>query len=514
MMQSRVSLREVDESIGGQSLNPGLVSSFEAAYAEFRQVAEHQGQESEQRLTEVVRLLEVSESNLEELRGQGWFKRAWRTVTGKNRNLARANEQNLLMVQKGAVYFLQRLAENNEVLMRSVHQALIRVEDLQIDNLRLKGYLVRLGRKFAERISDLEMRVATVETTLQEGGMQNRLGTAAVVVANVLIVVAVFLLLALDSDAAWVRGTAIGMLVAAFVCFGAAFWLRNATRRGSGSVGNHALQKNPAAVGSGRLARENRRLQRKVQSLLGQGLMNRAEESGEPILMPILGRLVALNEALGERDEDEEFDAEERVAILETMIETDYNVEQEMAGACAEAGRKCRDNLEEVATGIAESYLDNTEMFDLQVQEELPDARDLERKLLSALRPLLSQTKAVEKGMEELRVNFPRYRDLVTESDLFSFGKAFVKGILIIPAIVDDEEEFLSDFQTHIGVALERIERLQEIVVEETEDLLRSTFESYIVAGVGAMTPMLEAFTDQEISLAALRDDLELAMDS
>src|SRR3989338_8802577 len=89
-------------------------------------------------------LLSVSESNLDEVSKQAWFKRVWDTEWGSNKQRERINAINLCKAQKCAGIFLIQLGRQNELLMKSIYAIATQARVNSIRNIKLQAYISEL----------------------------------------------------------------------------------------------------------------------------------------------------------------------------------------------------------------------------------------------------------------------------------------------------------------------------------------------------------------------------------
>ena len=503
-----VRFREVDSALGGAPVDEALASSFEAACSEFSSLAQSRTGESQEQLEEIAKLLSVSEKNLEEVKNQKWFQRAWRTVSGHNRKLRNVNEQNMLRVQKGAVYFLQNLAESNQVLMKSVHQALKRVEALQVDNVRLKGYLVRLGKKFSDRMSHVEERLETVEQVVSVGQAGRGVDVRALVVANLSLFLSVVLLL-VAGDSSAIRIVAGVLLFASVAGFALSFRAHLA----------HFVRRPLTVAATGNDERRMRRVRRKNSELLPKikrvltiGILNGCSDSIAQLGEPLGDRIAPALELLGNLEE-EELDAEEYASVIETILSTTFSIGSEVEALCAEAAATCDERLDGMATAIAEQYLDNTLLYDVQSRTDREGSHVLEQRLAGVFRPVVTKAKSLNKAVRQLRPDFPRFRKYLTESVASAVGRNIIKGLLIIPVLIDDEVEFEEDFKRRWDSLVERIIGVLELQEESAMEQAHHAVEAHIESSVHRMAPLFEAFSDQGVSMKGLLTDLKEAVE-
>ncbi len=79
---------------------------------------------------DALSLLTISEQNLENIKKQEWYKRIWKTITGKNKALAKENQLNLFRVQKIAVYMMNLAISRDMILaeaIRDIHNKIVSI---------------------------------------------------------------------------------------------------------------------------------------------------------------------------------------------------------------------------------------------------------------------------------------------------------------------------------------------------------------------------------------------------
>lgn len=117
----------------------------------------------EQMALDASRLLSCVEGRLQDYSGQGFFKRCWFSLSGKNGSIERANHNDLLEMQKYAWRYINLLQEKNLLLAHSVITVKNNLLTLSIEQNDIKDEITRLANKIYDRFINLESRVGKIE---------------------------------------------------------------------------------------------------------------------------------------------------------------------------------------------------------------------------------------------------------------------------------------------------------------------------------------------------------------
>ena len=85
-------LIEIENNLGGKPLSPDFMKNFELEFNKFKDNFNPDTDESKKHLDDMVKLLSISEENLEKVKNQKWFQRVWFTIAGKNKKLEKINK--------------------------------------------------------------------------------------------------------------------------------------------------------------------------------------------------------------------------------------------------------------------------------------------------------------------------------------------------------------------------------------------------------------------------------------
>ena len=120
------------------------------------QHAKHNQAEAQQLALDASRLLAISSERFDEFKDKGFFKRCWYKISGKHGELLRANQADLIEMQKFSWYYLMKLQEQNLIEAQSIAVIRNNLQELQVTTLETRVAIVRLVEKFDHRIVKLE----------------------------------------------------------------------------------------------------------------------------------------------------------------------------------------------------------------------------------------------------------------------------------------------------------------------------------------------------------------------
>lgn len=149
---------------------------FELAQAEQEEIDRHLEQkikvtenskaEAERLALDATRLLSCTETRLDEYRDQGFFSRAWNAFTGKDKEIERANQQDLVEMQKYAWRYINLLSERDALLSHSLITVRNNLVTLQSSQAETRKQFINLAEKVQSRFLDLEDRTEQIETSV------------------------------------------------------------------------------------------------------------------------------------------------------------------------------------------------------------------------------------------------------------------------------------------------------------------------------------------------------------
>ena len=105
---------------------------------------------------EAAKVLSVTQERLKDYKDRGFFKRCWYAVSGKTSELARANQTDLIKMQKFAWMYLAKLQEQNLIQARAIAVIRNNLKELQGEIAELSDQISVIVDKFDARLTDLE----------------------------------------------------------------------------------------------------------------------------------------------------------------------------------------------------------------------------------------------------------------------------------------------------------------------------------------------------------------------
>ena len=105
---------------------------------------------------EAAKVLSVTQERLKDYKDRGFFKRCWYAVSGKTSELERANQADLIKMQKFAWSYLAKLQEQNLIQARAIAVIRNNLKELQGEIAELSDQISVIVDKFDARLTDLE----------------------------------------------------------------------------------------------------------------------------------------------------------------------------------------------------------------------------------------------------------------------------------------------------------------------------------------------------------------------
>lgn len=125
--------------------------------------AESRKLEAEQLALDATRLLSCTSDRLETYLNQGFFKRCWYSLCGKNEEVQRANQRDLVHMQQYAWRYINLLNERNVLLAHSMITVKNNLMTLSVAEEETRNEVKRMAEKVYERFIALEDRMKSIE---------------------------------------------------------------------------------------------------------------------------------------------------------------------------------------------------------------------------------------------------------------------------------------------------------------------------------------------------------------
>lgn len=167
-------------------------------------------------LAQIGRLLEVNESNFDQIKNKPWFKKAWMIVSGERGKLVEQNIANLGKVQVGVIKVLGKLLTDSAVIKNNVLDVFERLDTIETDSHQLKRFLLKFNKQNQERYESLRQKLRKTRTSVW-----------SIILATGFLVGAVLSLTALGGWQATLSATVCGIAAAVLVVHAASPFLKS-----------------------------------------------------------------------------------------------------------------------------------------------------------------------------------------------------------------------------------------------------------------------------------------------
>ncbi len=125
--------------------------------------ASQQGLETQQLALDATRLLSCTEDRLDEYKDKGFFKRCWSKLSGKTSALERANQNDLIEMQRIGWRYLNILQERDLMLAHSIIAVKNNLLTLAVKEEETRRAIIELAERIDLRFVALEDRVGRLE---------------------------------------------------------------------------------------------------------------------------------------------------------------------------------------------------------------------------------------------------------------------------------------------------------------------------------------------------------------
>ncbi len=488
----------IDKRIGGAPLSQDLIQTFQSAMSEFMATYDNDSPEMEKSLDDISKLLTVTADNYEKLMKEKWFQRAWFTVTGKNKKLMNINKHNLLLVQKGSLLFLQNLAKQNSMLMKSVHFALERVEKLGIQNLKIKDYLIQVIDKYDRTLGGIRDRLDTHENEISI--IKNTNSSLIQIIAGCfLLVIAVILLVSVNKSQITMGFSIVTGVLGLFSLV-------------SGILISH---KKRLAAFEDQVSNINNEVQLRNRNVLAEVSDNLSRflfraTLKDIIFLPVNPFIERYSNMLDLIDEfsNTKKDALCVANLWDKIYQIDPDLGKETINGISSYVSSFTDMANRVLSSIITNYLPDS--VGVQLRCEIDDGKQnrLFDNVAGAFKQYLEHFQYLRELKDSLVLRYPRYRRFLTEDPVLRGVKDFFKGFFIIPALLDDTDGFLESYNNDSDSYLQGWDSVSENLKSSLFPMLERYSELYAKECSNCFEPLLREFDVQNVELSMLNQEL------
>jgi hypothetical protein len=125
--------------------------------------SQKQAMEAQQLAFDATRILSCTEDRLKEYCNQGFFKRCWFKLSGKTDSLDRANQHDLITMQKTSWRYLQLLQERDLMLANSIITVKNNLLTLAVKEEETRKYITEMANIIYTRFISFEERIGKLE---------------------------------------------------------------------------------------------------------------------------------------------------------------------------------------------------------------------------------------------------------------------------------------------------------------------------------------------------------------
>ena len=505
-------LIEIENNLGGKPLSPDFMKNFELEFNKFKDNFNPDTDESKKHLDDMVKLLSISEENLEKVKNQKWFQRVWFTIAGKNKKLERINKINLLKVQKGSLYFLQKLANQSTLFMKSVNFALKRIDDIQIQNEKIKGYLFKIVDKYNERITNIEIVIDKHKKDIAEIKSKNIPNLGLFLASLFLIGSSITLLFVFERNwVIWIGSVLLFLL-------GILFLLGAFSKDDDKNTGIIDTSDNYT------IKLENERVKPELKKNLSEMIFNILENDYLyfPIL-PLIENYTKISDLLEPLSKESGMKTEELAEIINKTLQISPEFKQEIIVNCSKTADEYVNIINEVITDIVKSYLPKSIGIELKTHIDYSKRNATNKQILSIIEPYFENLGELELIRTELINDFPDYKKILTKKGWVEFIKGgavgFASAALLGPigwigamiwALFSDgnAEEIVENFANKFEGYMGKWESLLGIIKNSIHPFLQNVTKSFVSEAVHNMDIMFDEFSKQNNSLVNLNDEI------
>lgn len=138
------------------SIEQSLTENEQRRLIELTEEATRNKTHAQQLAIDAGKLLTATADRFEEYKNRGFFKRCWYAISGKQGELDRANQSDLISMQKFAYAYIEKLQEQNLVEAQAIAVIRNNLKELQVETGEIYDMISTIAKKFDARITRLE----------------------------------------------------------------------------------------------------------------------------------------------------------------------------------------------------------------------------------------------------------------------------------------------------------------------------------------------------------------------
>lgn len=498
-----VKFTEIEKGIEGKPLSNSEIQVFEKSYRNYIKDINSDQERMEETLEEMANLLTINQKNLEEVTSQSWFKRSWKTITGHNKNLEKINQGNLLKVQKGALYFLQNSAERNQATFEAVTFAIKRVDDLQIESAKLKGYLFQIIQKYNSRIKQIENKLDEHNEAIEQLKKEYSSVPFYFIAALFLIISIILFVLTESFYTKWVLS---GILL----IFSLILIISKVFKRSVSHLNTQMQNTEPFEDEITVLKKENLSLRILINNECQKFIEKFIDEDFAYSPFAEFGESYSeIEKTIEPISSDSTLDKNQITGIIYKTISIEICSFDRIRTLIHQNITEFVEAYSNFVVEIVKNYLPNSIGVEAFVNIDIQTQIHYELELNNAISPYHENLKSLISQRYDLLSRFSSFEELFTESNLKSFGKGFLEGLTFgLVGNVEGEEKFVNEYIDSFVNYGSKIEDIVQIFTSSILPLHTRIYSEFANNCIDKLNILWDEFNDQKVHLKPLLDAL------
>ena len=199
---------------------------------------------------------------------------------------------------------------------------------------------------------------------------------------------------------------------------------------------------------------------------------------------------------------DDEPSAEEFADAMGAFLSVSADLSDTLRTVAQAAAGDVREDFNDLMAAVVEVDLGGDLGAKLAAEVERSKQSALAHDLLETLEVYEATMNSIEAERASLLSRYARWKSVATEGLAYGIGKAFLKGLLVIPAIIDDEQEFMESFQADAEKLEARWTSFRETLVASLDSRVAEAVRHFVTRALDHVDALFDACDDAGVSLA------------
>ena len=500
-----LTIRDIDNNLEGRPLSESEIRLFEESYQKYIDDSKDNKAQMEDAIDDIANLLTVNQNNLESVQNQNWFTRSWNTVSGKNGKLEKINQSNLLKIQKGSLFFLQNLAERNQATMESVIYAIKRVEDIQIESIKLKGYLSQIVLKYNNRIKKIENKL--IEHDIEINKFNKNDSRLLYIFFSVLLLLGSIVLFVLTDSlfAKWIlSGILLIFSLSSFITI-----FRNKNK-----IVNTSDNKIDNKDRISEIREDNLKLRANINNAIYKVFQTKVKD--ELLYYPLSEYFKSLSQIENEWKKilsNDNIGSIEALSIIQKIIGYEIINMDRVFKLLNKNVSEYINNHSITTDSIVKNYFPDTIGIDLLSNLDIQIQSQIINQLEDSLNPYISDLNDIINFRLSLINKFNKFSELIKEHVGRGWkwtGKVLVESFtfgLVDP--ITGDIKFICEYQDDVEIYIDKLKKLAKVFDSSIIPLQSRIYDELINVSVHKIQPLLDEFDKNNISIKPFLFEIE-----